>query len=285
MERNAYGTDLATEVDIEMAGTSRSPAPKSIFDGTWRPHYEPPGPEELPDVLSLAGGIFECHSCRPPYRVAADGAEHAVEGNPRFETLAVTVVDDRTVRKVGRRGGAVVFESTMVVGADGATMTETRTAAKQVGALLEPIIVTPADEAAGGPRPVLFRLGAVRIGSGTAGAHLLSGTWRVIELDLLHHDEDTTYRIVDGSLAMSDRMGRSFTASLDGAIAPYVGDARFTGVSVTWIDDRTIEESDLDGDAVVQVTRWQVDPDGRTMHVRFDDTHGHVMEQIGHKLP
>jgi hypothetical protein len=25
-------------------------------------------------------------------------------------------------------------------------------------------------------------------------------------------------------------------------------------------------------------------PDGATLHVRFDDTHGHVMEQTGHKL-
>jgi len=39
------------------------------------------------------------------------------------------------------------------------------------------------------------------------------------------------------------------------------------------------------GDAVALVTRWHVDADGRTMHARFDDTHGHVMEQTGHKLP
>jgi hypothetical protein len=25
-------------------------------------------------------------------------------------------------------------------------------------------------------------------------------------------------------------------------------------------------------------------PDGKTMHVRFDDTHGHVQEQDGHKV-
>jgi hypothetical protein len=83
--------------------------------------------------------------------------------------------------------------------------------------------------------------------------------------------------------------GRNGRADLpyrgDGAVAPYLGDSRFTGVSVRRIDERTIEESDLSGDAVVQVTRWQVDPDGRTMHVRFDDTHGHVTEQTGHKLP
>ena len=236
-------------------------------------------------MLSLAGGIYECHSCLPLYRVAADGREHVVAGNPRFDTLAVTVVDDRTVRLVGRRSEATTYESTMVVGADGNAMTETRTAAIKVGNVLVPIMSTLAEGTDSRPRPILFAISAVRIGSATAGAHLLSGTWKVVDRDLLDHDEDTTYRIADGSLAMSDRMGRSFTARLDGAVAPYLGDSRFTGVSVRWIDERTIEESDLSGEEVVQVTRWQVDPDGRTMRVRFDDTRGHVMEQTGYKLP
>ena len=212
-----------------MAGASRSPAPESIFDGTWRPHYEPPGPDELPDVLSLAGGIFECHSCRPPYRVAADGAEHAVEGNPRFETLAVTVVDDRTVRLVGRRGGASRRTSRRwSLAPTATTMTETRTAAKQVGASW----CRSCDPGRRGRRPdrdpSCSASPPPASDRPTAGAHLLSGTWKVVELDLLNHDEDTTYRIADGSLAMSDRMGRSFTARLDGSIAPYVGDPRFT---------------------------------------------------------
>jgi hypothetical protein len=256
---------------------------KSGFDGTWRPDYEAPGPGETPDVLSLADGIYECQSCLPPYRVAADGREHAIEAHPRFETLSVIVVDDRTVRLVGRRSGAISYESTMVVASDADSMSETRTAAMIVGDVIVPIMTPMAGEA-DGRRPVLFRMTAARIGSPTAGAHLLSGTWKVVELDLLNHDEDTTYRIVDDSLTMSDRMGRSYTARLDGSIAPYHGDPRFTGVSLRRIDERTIEESNLSGDTVVQVTRWRVNADGRTMHVRFDDTHGHVMEQTGHKI-
>jgi hypothetical protein len=248
---------------------------KSVFDGIWRPHYEPPGPEEMPDIVSLAGGIYECHSCRPPYRVAADGQEHPVEANPRFETLAISVVDDWTVTKVGRRQGAVVFESTTIVAPDGLTTTETRTAATMVGQ-------RPGSDHV--ERPVLFGIRSARVGPATADAHLVSGTWRVVELDLINHDEDTTYRVVDDSLTMSDRIGRSYTAGFDGTVAPYLGDPRFTGVSVRLVDDRTIEESNYTGDEVVQVTRWRVDPDGTTMHVRFDDTHGHVMEQTGHKL-
>ncbi len=258
--------------------------PTTIFDGTWRPHYEPPGSDESPDVVSLAGGIYECHSCHPPYRAPADGRDHVIDGGPRFETIAITVVDDRTVRQVGRRGGEVVYECTTTVAADGNTRTETWTAAMKVGDVLVPVM-TPLAGAADGRRPVLFSSSATRVGPATAGAHLLTGSWKVVELDLLNHEEDTTYRITDGALTMSDGMGRSFTAGLDGVAAPYDGDDRFTGVSVRVIDERTIEEVDFSGDEVVQVTRWRVDRDGRTMHVRFDDTRGHVMDQTGYKLP
>ena len=133
-------------------------------------------------------------------------------------------------------------------------------------------------------QPVLFAGSAVRMDRFNGGCTLASGRLENGRAGSRQSVEYTTYRIADGSLAMSDRMGRSFTASLNGAAAPYVGDSRFTSVSVRWIDERTIEESDLNGGLLVQVTRWQVDPDGSTMHVRFDDTRGNVMEQTGHKL-
>ncbi len=268
-----------------MASASRSPTLKTAFNGTWRPDYDPPGPEEEPDILSLAGGMYECHSCHPPYRVPADGQEHPVEGHPRFDTIAVTVVDDRTVQQLGRRGGVVVFEATTIVGADGQSRTETWTAGMDVGGVVVPIMLPLAGAPEGRGRPVMFTMSAARIGSSEAGAHVLSGAWRVVARDLLNHDEDTTYRIAGGSLTMSDMLGRSFTARLDGTVAPYHGDPRFTGVSIQVIDELTIEESNLKDGAVVQVTRWQVDRDGTTMHVRFDDRQGHVMEQTGHKLP
>jgi hypothetical protein len=257
---------------------------KSVFDGTWRPRYEAPGPDALPDRFLIADGIFECQSCQPPYRVAADGREHAIDGNSRFERLSVAVVDELTVRTTGRRGGATTYESTMVVAQAGNAMTETRTAAMKVGEVVVPITSPMTGGADSARRPVLFQLSSVRVGAATTGAHLLSGSWRVVEVDLLNHEEDTIYRVVDDSLTMSDGLGRSYTASLDGSIAPYHGDPRFDRVSVQRIDERTIEESNLKGGAVLQITRWRVDPDGVTMHVRFDDTHGHVMEQTGYRV-
>jgi hypothetical protein len=195
----------------------------------------------------------------------------------------VTVVDHRTVLQVGHRRGAAVYESETVIEAGGDTRIETRTAWMMVDG--EPVpLLSAASGDANGPRPARFRFEFDRVGAAEPGAHLLTGTWRMTSMDLLNHDEDTRYRVVDGHLSMTDLIGRSYRAPLDGTVVPYLGDPRFTAVSVRQLDDRTIEESNLRGDTVVQVTRWTIDPDGRTMHVRFDDGHGHVMEQSGHRI-
>jgi hypothetical protein len=56
-------------------------------------------------------------------------------------------------------------------------------------------------------------------------------------------------------------------------------------VSVKLLDARTIEERDKRDGKVVKITRWAVTADGKTIHARFDDTHGRIQEQDGHKLP
>ena len=102
--------------------------------------------------------------------------------------------------------------------------------------------------------------------------------------DVSNHAEDTIFVVAGGTLSMSDRMGRSFSAKLDGTEAPYGGSDEFTSVSLKVIDSHTIEESDKRAGKVVKISRWSVGPDGKTMHVRFDDTQGHVQEQDGRKV-
>ena len=102
--------------------------------------------------------------------------------------------------------------------------------------------------------------------------------------DVSNHAEDTIFKVDGETLEMSDRMGRSFSAKLDGTEAPYNGSDEFTSVSLKVIDSHTIEESDKKGGTVVKISRWNVLPDGKTMHVRFDNTQGFVQEQTGHKV-
>lgn len=240
---------------------------QSLFEGTWRPDPQRPGPGTPPDSISLVNGVYECKTCEPAYRVPADGHDHPVTGSPYFDTLSVSVTDDHTVARTAKLRGTVMADMKDVVSADGNSRTGTQT----VNGMM--------------PKPVELTSTYSRAAPAPAGAHAISGQWRPIETDLTHHEEDTTYHVTANRITMSDKLGRSFSATIDGADAPYQGDANFNSVSLKLIDEHTLEESDKRGGQVVQINRWTIDPDGKRMHARFDDTHGHMQQQDGRKLP
>ena len=240
---------------------------QAIFAGTWRPDPQRPEPGEPPDVIELANGSYECRSCTPPYKVKADGTDQPIRNNPRFDMLNISIADARTLLKTVKKGSETLVRSRTVVSQDGNTKTEVQT-----------LIAMP-------PHPVDMAVKSKRVSAGPPGSHSVSGQWQFIEADLVNHDEDTTYKVGSGIVTMTDRLGRSFKAKLDGPDAPYNGDPRYTSVSLKLLNDRTIEETDKNGAQKVLVTRWYVDPDGKTMHARFDNTRGSVQEQTGHKLP
>ena len=241
---------------------------QSAFDGTWRPDPQRPGPNAKPDEYALSHGTYECRSCQPPYRLPADGHDHPVAGNPAYDTLSVQVIDARTVAKVAKKQGQTVAETRASVSADGNTLVEQQ----RVFGM--------------GPGPIeLTRKSTRAVQPQSPADSPLSGSWRAIETDLTHHDEDTTFKVHDQTLSMTDRMGRSFEAKLDGTTAPYKGSSEFNSVAVKLINANTIEESDKKDGTVVKVSTWTLEPDGKTIHARFDDLHGRVQEQTGHKLP
>ena len=236
------------------------------FDGTWRPDVQRPGADARVEELLLADGWFSCLTCSPPYRVPADGQRHAIEGGGWFDAIAVTVLDDRRVRRVAERAGKVVLDATTVLSPFGHTKRETQL------------------QFDSGPVALEFAINSRRIGSAPADSHGLSGRWQDVEADLPNHEEDTRYQVVDGVLSMRDGFGRAFDAPLDGSIVDYRGDSRFTSVSCRRIDAATIEEVDRNGEEVVLTTTWITDADGQTMHVRFAHASGLVQEQDGHRL-
>ena len=239
---------------------------QSVFNGTWRPDPQVFGANQAPDAAEFADGVYQCKTCEPPYQIKADAGDQPLAGNPYFDTLSITTVDARTIRKIGKKAGKTVAETKVVVSADGRTKTEVQTLFDMA------------------PRPIEMTTHASRVSAGPAGSHVVSGTWRMTDGDVSNHAEDTDFKVADHSLSMTDRMGRSFVAKLDGTEAPYHGSDEFTGVTLTLIDSHTIEESDRKGGKVVKISRWSIGPDGKTLHARFDDTHGRVQEQTGHKV-
>ncbi|HUK00648.1 MAG TPA: hypothetical protein VLW26_00055 [Steroidobacteraceae bacterium] len=253
-------------IGLGLALCSTGTVAQSVFNGTWRPDPQRPDPNRQPEVYLLSAGQYSCQSCMPPYSVQTDGAQHAVSGNIRFDSMAVSVIDAHTVKKIAERSGQQVVDDSMTVSADGKSLTERQVSNDT------------------GPRPVDFTIRFSRVAAGPAGAHLISGSWHLIEADLTNHDEDTTYRVKGDTLSMTDHLGRSFTARLDGTEAPYNGSPEINRVTVRLIDPRTIEETDKKDAQVVMIARWSIEPDGKTMHVKFDTTRGPVMTQTGHKI-
>jgi hypothetical protein len=238
---------------------------QSAFDGTWRPEPQRPSHPKT-EVAVLANGEYECPTCIPPYTAKADGHDQPLQGNPYFDTISIAIIDDHTIAKTGKKDGRVIADTKVTVSADGATKTEVQT------------IIGMA------PVPVELTSKFSRISTGKPGSHLVSGGWQMTEMDVSNHVEDTSFKVIGGGIAMIDRMGRSYAAKLDGTRAPYKGSDQFNGVSVKLIDERTIEESDLIDGKVVKISRWALSPDGQTIHARFDDMHGHIQEQDGHKV-
>ncbi len=241
-------------------------AAQSAFEGTWRPDPQRPSHPGEPEVAVLADGKYECPTCMPPYTIKADGHDQAVHGNPYYDTIAIALVDARTITKTGKKNGKTTAETKVMVSADGATKTEVQTL---IGMAAVPIEMTAK---------------FTRVSAAKPGSHQVSGGWQMTEMDVSNHVEDTTFKVSGGALSMTDRMGRSFTAKFDGTPAPYKGSDEFNGVSLKLLDQRTIEESDLRDGKVVKISRWALAPDGQTIHARFDDTHGHIQEQDGHKV-
>ena len=239
---------------------------QSVFNGTWRPDPEVYSATRKPDVVELANGFYECQTCTPPYKIKADGLDQPISGNPYYDTLSIATVDQRKLIKTAKKSGKTMAESEIVVSADGRTETERQTIYFMA------------------PRPIEMTTHSLRLSDGSAGSHLVSGTWRATDAEVSNHAEDTIFKFSAGTLEMSDRMGRSFAAKLDGTEAPYKGSDEFSSVTLKEIDDHTIEESDRRDGKVVKISLWSISRDGMTMHVRFDNTQGYVQEQTGHKV-
>jgi hypothetical protein len=248
-------------------GFAAAPSPgASPFEGTWRPEPQLPKPNAKPDSIQLSGGIYDCSGCRTPYKIKADGRDQAVPDNPLYDTMAITVVDPHTVKGIAKKRGTPVGEILISVSPDGISKSEKTTLS---GVAPKPIEVTSR-----------YR----RVAEGVPGSHAVSGLWLLIDTDVTNHAEDTTFRIADGKLFMSDLMGGSYLAKLDGTQAAYNGNPQYDMVSVRQVNPKTLEESDLKDGKVVQKRRWSMGADNNTIHARFDDTQGHIQEQNGHRV-
>jgi hypothetical protein len=239
----------------------------SPFDGTWKGDLSTVKLSAKPNVFLLQDGTYSCKTCTPPVKVAADGQDHSVSGNPYFDVLNVAVLDERTILKTAKKGGKSLLTSKFSVSADGASATTDFT-----------------DSTATSGAPVTGSVTFRRVASGPPGSHAVSGSWVQGPPMLSDNAVTSTFKVAGDTLNMTTPTGSAYVAKLDGTDADYSGDPGVKQVSVRKINDRSFEETDKRDGKPVMVWRWQFDPDGKTAHVRMKEVaSGDVVEAVARK--
>jgi len=230
-------------------------AAQSPFDGTWVAKPEATQLPRRPELYSLRDGIYECKSCVPRIKVAADGKEHAVAGSPYFSTIRIRVVDNHSVEITEKLKEKIVYKEVDQVSAKGNTLRQDF-----------------ADFAAPSGEPVVAEETLNRIGAASPGADAITGKWQAQKISLNSENGTTvTYHGTADGLAASNPGGEGYDAKFDGKEYPVEGDPAHSTVSLKRIDEHTIVETDRQDGRVHYTVRMTVSRDGKTIKVTETD--------------
>jgi hypothetical protein len=219
---------------------------QSDFDGTWRIDLTKSVMPTKAEAFLLQNGIYQCKSCVPIINIKADGQDQTVTVNPYCDAISVKVLDDRSIEETQKKTGKVVAISKMIVSPDGRSATFEFT-----------------DNSQTNTDPIIGKGSMVRVGKGKlpAGAHAISGSWRISKLESLSDNALTfTLKVEGDTLTMTSSTGQSYSAKLDGTDAPYKGDPGVSSVSVKRLSDKTFEETDKRDGKAIRVKRMMIYP-------------------------
>jgi len=231
---------------------------QSDFSGAWRIDISKTSFSGNPQIFVLKKGEYQCKSCVPSLAIKADGADHAVTGNPYFDSISIKIVDDRTVEETRKKNGRTVSTSRIVVSPDGNSATFQFNDSSRTNG--DPIVGSGS----------LTRVGKAKQSS---GKHMLSGEWQISKYANLSENASTFTLGVDGdTLRMTTPTGQSYAANFNGSDAPYHGDVGVTSVSVLRLGNDTFTETDKRDGKPVRERRFMVNPhDTKTMVIIDSD--------------
>jgi len=224
----------------------------SAFDGTWKGRIDSLKVTGKPNSFAIADGMYTCSSCDPQIKVKADGTDQPVTGHPYYDTVAVKVVDSKSIERTYKEKGKVALKNTATVSADGSKLsskTTDYTAAK----------------------PAEFAITFTRVAAGPAGGHATSGSWQTAMLNSANDAATVVaYEMTPEHFVMRSN-GQSYDAKFDGKEYPVAGDPGQTLVTLRKIDDKTVEEIDHRMGKVTDEIRLAVAADGKTIQVTDKD--------------
>jgi hypothetical protein len=240
---------------------------QNSFDGNWRTRLDSVHVSGKPDVFVLMGGVYECQSCVPPYKVKADGSDQSVAAADYRDQAAVKVLSPSSIEITVKKAGKLTFKITDSVSADGAKLTA------DINNYL-------------GAQPVTGTITEKRVADGPAGAHAISGSWMQDSVgNLSDVARILTLQSTPNGLKMTWN-GQIADAKFDGKAYPTVGDPGNTLVTLKKLSDSQIEETDRRHGTVFDVIVWTVAHDGKTLtSVDTDPVHDLKTTMVYDKQP
>ena len=228
---------------------------QSPFDGTWKIDVNTAQISQKPTGLLVQDGIYQCTTCTPPLKIAADGNDHPVTGDPYYDHRAIQVLSDHSIQTADKKDGKIVRTQKLTVSPDGNTLTvEFSNSTNTSGA------------------PVVGKGTLTRVAPGPTGSNAISGSWKAATLGNRSDNNITwTYKVIGDQLAMSLPTGQSFTAKLNGPQAPFHGDPGITTVAVKTIGTDTLQEINMRDDKVYFLFTMTLQPGGKSATVIRED--------------
>ena len=222
---------------------------QSPFNGTWV--LDPPVPQK-PIEYSLARGVFHCTGCIANVEVPADGIDHKVAETDYWDTLNVRSLDPHVVQIIAKKASKTMYLEIASVSPDGSILTQ---------------VIKDSTEA----DTVTIQTLARRLEKGPPDAHAISGSWRAYQTVRSSNGSSITYKCTPEGFSGQTPLGEKFDAKFDGNFYPVEDDPGHTLVAAKLLDPNTVELTHKRNDKIVSVARLSVAPDGKTLHVDFEN--------------
>ena len=197
------------------------------FDGTWKMDVNSIEFPQKPDAMVIQNGMFHCQTCVPPIEIKADGQWQKVSGNPDFDMMMITVVDDKHLERATQKEGKLVTSGKATLSDDGKTMT-----AEWIN-----------KSSSGGPDST-GQTTMIRVADGPAGSHPFSGSWRSERMESASTDAMRfVYKSTEVGMDYSSSEGESYSAKFNGGDVPVKGVPDNIVVSIKKLGTNVLEES------------------------------------------
>lgn len=234
---------------------------QSAFNGTWKLDAATLRVSHARlETISLQNGVWDCKGCGESgstIRVKADGADHAVAGQPGFNTVAIDVVNDHTVKETDKQDGKVVGTSTGTAAADGKTATVEFTDAT-------------------GAKPASGTVVVDRVGKPMPGENAIAGSWKFDRYTSLTDPSTIMMVKVSGNqVTVDDAAGAgSYTADIDGKAAPFTHNGKPDGtVSVKQLGQHRLRSTFEKDGKVTRTVTVTVAANGKTLKMIIHNPH------------